>query len=51
MVFESTAPSSVTAYGRQYINDKDAEAQEFGLRSIYGDTDSIVALMGDKDEG
>ena len=40
--------SSVTAYGRQYIKDSIEIAEKFGLRPIYGDTDSIVALMGDK---
>ncbi len=40
--------SSVTAYGRQYIKDSIDIAEKFGLKPIYGDTDSIVALMGDK---
>jgi DNA polymerase, archaea type len=39
---------SVTAYGRQYIKDSIDISEKFGLKPIYGDTDSIVALMGDK---
>lgn len=40
--------SGVTALGRQYIKDSIEKAETFGLKAIYGDTDSIVALVGDK---
>ncbi len=39
---------SVTAYGRQYIRESIEKVEKFGARVIYGDTDSIVACMGDK---
>ncbi|EQD30255.1 DNA polymerase Pol2, partial [mine drainage metagenome] len=40
--------SSVTAYGRQYIAKTIDEAEKAGFRVIYGDTDSIVVLLGTK---
>ncbi len=40
--------ASVTAYGRQYIKDSIDISEKFGLKPIYGDTDSIVALMEGK---
>ena len=40
--------SSVTAWGRQYIAKTIEEAEKAGLKVIYGDTDSIVVLLGDK---
>ncbi len=40
--------ASVTAYGRQYIHNTIVEAEAHGFRVIYGDTDSIVMLLGDK---
>ncbi|MGI0100648.1 MAG: DNA-directed DNA polymerase [Candidatus Micrarchaeaceae archaeon] len=40
--------SSVTAYGRQYIKDVMAQAENYGMKVIYGDTDSLVLLIGDK---
>ncbi len=39
--------NSVTAYGRQYIKESIDKAEKFGLKTIYGDTDSIVALIGE----
>ena len=39
---------SVTAYGRQYIRDTIAAAEKEGFRVLYGDTDSVVLLLGDK---
>ncbi len=42
--------ASVTAYGRQYIKESIAAAEESGFKVIYGDTDSIVMLLGDKDK-
>lgn len=40
--------ASVTAYGRQYIHDTIQEAEANGFKVIYGDTDSIVMLLGDR---
>ncbi|MDE1866068.1 MAG: ribonuclease H-like domain-containing protein [Candidatus Micrarchaeota archaeon] len=40
--------SSVTAFGRQYINDVMSKADARGMKVLYGDTDSLVMLMGDK---
>ena len=40
--------SSVTAYGRQYIKEAISAAEAGGFRVIYGDTDSIVMLLGNK---
>lgn len=46
--YSRACAGSITAYGRQYIKDSIAVAEKFGLKAIYGDTDSIVALMGDR---
>jgi DNA polymerase I len=40
--------ASITAFARQYIKDSIDTAERFGLKPIYGDTDSVVALMEDK---
>jgi DNA polymerase I len=40
--------ASVTAYERQYIKDAIERAEKSGLHVIYSDTDSIVALLGNK---
>jgi DNA polymerase, archaea type len=40
--------ASVTAYGRQYIKETIALAENKGFRVIYGDTDSIVMLLGEQ---
>jgi DNA polymerase, archaea type len=42
--------AGITALGRQYIKDSIDKAEQFGLKTIYGDTDSIVALVGDKNK-
>jgi DNA polymerase I len=39
---------SVTAYGRQYIKDTIAKAEDFGFRVLYSDTDSVILLLGGK---
>ncbi len=46
--YSRACASSVTAYGRQYIKDVMARADAQGMRVIYGDTDSLVMLMGGK---
>ncbi len=40
--------SSVTAWGRQYIAKTIEEAEKAGFKVIYGDTDSIVILLGSR---
>ncbi len=40
--------ASVTAYGRDYISKTMEQAEAQGFRVLYGDTDSIFLLMGDK---
>jgi DNA polymerase I len=40
--------SSVTSYGRQYIKETIDKAESAGFRVLYGDTDSIFLIMGDK---
>ncbi len=40
--------ASVTAYGRQYIKDTIAQAEQKGYRVLYSDTDSIMMLLGDR---
>ncbi|MGC8669739.1 MAG: DNA-directed DNA polymerase [Candidatus Micrarchaeia archaeon] len=40
--------ASVTAYGRQYIKTAMDEAVASGFEVIYGDTDSLVILLGSK---
>jgi DNA polymerase I len=40
--------ASVTAYGRQYIKETIGLAENKGFRVIYGDTDSIVMLLGEQ---
>ncbi|MGC8687445.1 MAG: DNA-directed DNA polymerase [Candidatus Micrarchaeia archaeon] len=40
--------ASVTAYGRQYIKNAMEQAEKVGFSVIYGDTDSLVILLGNK---
>ncbi len=49
--YSRACAGSVTAFGRQYIKDSIDRAEKFGLKVIYGDTDSVVAIMGDKSKG
>jgi DNA polymerase I len=45
--YSREAAESVTSYGRHYIHQSIAEAERFGLRVIYSDTDSLhCALNG-----
>lgn len=39
---------SVTSFGRQHINAAIREAEGYGFRVIYGDTDSLLILMDKK---
>ncbi|VVB77202.1 DNA polymerase [uncultured archaeon] len=42
--------SSVTALGRAYIINTMEEAERFGFKSLYSDTDSTFLLAGDKND-
>ncbi len=42
--------ASVTAYGRQYIMNTIEQAENAGFKVLYGDTDSVFLLRGDKNE-
>ena len=46
--YSKDCAASVTAYGRQYIKDVMTSAESGGMRVIYGDTDSLLMLLGDK---
>lgn len=46
--YSRACAASVTAYGRQYIKNCMDVAEEKGMKVIYGDTDSVVVLLGDK---
>ncbi|MEM4248528.1 MAG: DNA polymerase domain-containing protein, partial [Candidatus Nanoarchaeia archaeon] len=39
---------AITALGRKYIQLVIKEAEKFGFKSLYGDTDSLFVLVGDK---
>ena len=39
---------ATTAFGRYYIKDVIAKAEESGFKVIYGDTDSLFTTLGDK---
>ena len=46
--YSRACAASVTAFGRQYIKMCMDSADANGMKVIYGDTDSIVALLGEK---
>ena len=46
--YSRACAASVTAFGRQYIKMCMDSAEANGMKVIYGDTDSIVALLGGK---
>ncbi|MDE1833193.1 MAG: hypothetical protein KGH58_02120, partial [Candidatus Micrarchaeota archaeon] len=46
--YSKDCAASVTAYGRQYIKDVMASSESGGMKVIYGDTDSLLMLLGDK---
>ncbi len=46
--YSRACAASVTAFGRQYIKMCMDSADASGMRVIYGDTDSVVALLGDR---
>ena len=42
--------SSITAFGRYYINEIARKAGEYGFEAVYGDTDSLVILLNKKNK-
>ncbi len=46
--YSRACASGVTAYGRQYIKEVMAAAEDKGMKVIYGDTDSLLMLMEGK---
>ncbi|HUC38588.1 MAG TPA: DNA-directed DNA polymerase [Candidatus Acidoferrum sp.] len=46
--YSRDSAGSVTAYGRQYIKETIKAAEDRGFKVLYGDTDSIVILIGNK---
>lgn len=40
--------AAVTSFGRQYIKDTIEEVESKGFKVLYGDTDSILLLIGDR---
>ena len=40
--------SSITAWGRHYINETASKAEESGFETVYGDTDSLVISLDKK---
>jgi len=47
--YSKESAESITAWGRQYINDVIGQASDWGLRVVYGDTDSLFANAEWKD--
>ncbi|MCK5062310.1 MAG: ribonuclease H-like domain-containing protein, partial [Candidatus Aenigmarchaeota archaeon] len=48
--YKRECAESVTAFGRSYIHHTIDTAKDFGLKTIYGDTDSLFLLIGNKPE-
>ena len=46
--YSKDCAASVTAYGRQYIKEVMASSEKSGMSVVYGDTDSLLMLLGDK---
>ncbi|EQD40451.1 DNA-directed DNA polymerase, family B, conserved region domain protein, partial [mine drainage metagenome] len=46
--YSRACAASVTAYGRHYIQDAIAKAEENGFKVLYGDTDSVMMLLNGK---
>ena len=46
--YDRSCASSVTAFGRSYITKTMDDAERMGFKVLYGDTDSIFLLIGDK---
>lgn len=46
--YSKEAGESTTAWGRHYIQDTMKKAEEAGFKVLYGDTDSLMLLLGEK---
>lgn len=46
--YSREAASSITAFARQFITNTIEQAEKFGFRVLYSDTDSIFLLMADR---
>jgi len=46
--YSREAGESTTAWGRQYIQETMKEAEKEGFKVLYGDTDALFMLLGDK---
>jgi DNA polymerase Pol2 len=46
--YSREAGESTTAWGRHYIQEKMKEAEQAGFKVLYGDTDALFLLLGDK---
>jgi DNA polymerase I len=46
--YSKEAGESTTAWGRHYIQETMRKAEETGFRVVYGDTDSLMLLLGNK---
>ncbi|MCX6776846.1 MAG: DNA-directed DNA polymerase [Candidatus Micrarchaeota archaeon] len=46
--YSKEAGESTTAWGRHYIQETMKKAEEAGFKVLYGDTDSLMLLLGDK---
>jgi len=46
--YSKEAGESTTAWGRHYIQETMKKAEEAGFKVLYGDTDSLMLLLGDR---
>lgn len=46
--YSKEAGESTTAWGRHYIQETMRKAEEAGFKVLYGDTDSLMLLLGEK---
>jgi len=46
--YSKEAGESTTAWGRHYIQETMKKAEESGFKVLYGDTDSLMLLLGEK---
>ncbi len=46
--YSKECAASITAFGRQYIQDTIKKAEKYGFQVIYGDTDSLACSLKDK---
>jgi DNA polymerase I len=48
--YSKEAGESTTAWGRHYIQETMKKAEDAGFKVLYGDTDSLMLLLGDKNK-